>query len=83
MRTITGHFPVAVRVTVDGNGDVTDAELQTAGPSQYFANKSLSAAQHWKFSPPQVNGAAAQSTWILLFEFTRDGVNATADETAP
>ncbi len=83
LKTVTGHLRVAVSVTVDESGNVTDANLDTAGPSQYFANKSLSAAQHWKFTPPQVNGQAAASTWILHFEFTHDGVNATAEETAP
>lgn len=83
LATITGHLRVAVQVTVDESGNVTDAELETAGPSQYFANKSLDAAKRWKFTPPQVNGAAAASTWILTFEFTQGGVNATAEQAAP
>jgi len=83
LRTITGHLRVAVRVTVDENGSVTDADLETAGPSQYFANKSLDAAKRWKFTPAQVNGAAAESTWIVHFEYTQSGVNETAEETAP
>lgn len=83
LRTISGHFAVAVTVTVDQSGNVTDADLESPGPSQYFANKSLDAARRWKFTPPQVNGQAAPSTWTLHFAFAHDSVNATAVQTAP
>ena len=78
LRTITGHLRVAVRMTVDESGNVTDADLDTPGPSQYFANKALDAARRWKFSD-----AASPSTWIVQFEFTQGGVTETAEETAP
>ena len=33
----------------------------------------MEAAQQWKFAPPQVNGQAAPSAWILHFGFKRSG----------
>jgi TonB family protein len=65
MRTISGTVKVSVRLSVDANGNVTDATLESPGPSKYFAGKSLEAARHWKFKPAQVGGNAAPSTWTL------------------
>ena len=66
-RTISGKLKVRVRVEVDAAGNVTEARLKDAGPSQYFARVALEAARHWKFAP----APDEKRTWILLFAFTR------------
>jgi len=67
--TIQGKLKVGVRVEVDAAGNVTQAALQSPGPSHYFARLSLEAARGWKFAP--ANDATARRTWILRFAFTR------------
>jgi TonB family protein len=69
--TITGTIKVGVRVEVDSSGKITSAKLAPAGPSQYFANLALRAAEQWQFSPAQVNGQPASSAWLLKFRFKR------------
>src|SRR5258706_5708146 len=69
--TIRGTVKVAVRVDVDRSGDVESAELESYGPSKYFARTALEAAQLWRFKPPMVGGRGVLSTWTLRFEFTR------------
>jgi TonB family protein len=83
MSTISGTVKVAVRLAVDANGNVTNAEFESAGPSRYFANKALEAARQWKFKPAEADGQAAASAWILHFEFRQSGVNITPEETEP
>src|ERR1017187_8275412 len=75
-KTITGTIKVTVRVEVNPSGKVAAAKLKTAGPSRYFAGLALKAAQRWEFSPPQVNGQPAASTWLLQFRFKRAGTQA-------
>jgi TonB family protein len=70
--TIRGTVRVSVRVNVDRSGNVEDAELESPGPSKYFARAVLQAAQLWKFKPPKVAGRGVLSSWTLQFEFTRD-----------
>jgi TonB family protein len=74
--TITGTIKVTVRVEANPSGKVTAAKLKTGGPSRYFAGLALKAAQRWEFSPPQVNGQPAASTWLLQFRFKRAGTQA-------
>ncbi|HUA15733.1 MAG TPA: TonB family protein [Verrucomicrobiae bacterium] len=69
--TITGKIRVSVRVEVDPSGKVTSARLTSPGPSKYFARLALKAAQDWEFSPPEVSGEPAASTWTLRFRFGR------------
>lgn len=70
--TIRGTVKVSVKVNVDRSGNVEDAELESPGPSKYFARAALQAAQLWKFKPPSVGSQGVLSTWTLQFEFTRD-----------
>ena len=72
--SIRGVIKVAVRVSVDRSGNVTDARLGNRPSSQYFARSALNAAKQWKFAP------AAQGTrvWLVSFEFTREGATAQA-----
>lgn len=71
--TIRGTVRVGVRISVDSSGNVTEAELDSAGPSKYFAQLALEAAQQWKFDPPKVEGRNVLSDWLLSFQFTGQG----------
>jgi TonB family protein len=62
---------LSVRVRVDPSGSVVSAELESPGPSKYFAELALRAARLWKFEPAKVDGQAVSSEWILRFEFVR------------
>ena len=77
--TISGTIKVTVRVEADPSGKVRTAKLKTAGPSRYFAEQALKAAQHWEFAPPQVDGQSMPSTWLLQFRFKRSGTQASAE----
>jgi TonB family protein len=69
--SIRGTVRVSVKVNVDRSGNVEDAELESRGPSKYFARAALEAAQDWRFRPPTVGGQGVLSSWTLQFEFTR------------
>ena len=81
--TIRGTVRVSVRVNVDWSGNVEDAELESPGPSKYFARVALQAAQLWTFKPPKADGRDVLSTWILRFEFTRDETRAVPTQEIP
>jgi protein TonB len=70
-------------VKVDSNGAVSNARLESAGPSRYFANAALQAARRWRFKPAQVNGEDVPSEWILRFEFSRPAIDVVPTETKP
>ncbi len=76
--TITGHVKVRLRVDVNSAGKVTNASFVSEGPSHYFARLAMEAAQQWKFTAEIRNGQAVPSEWNLLFEYTRGGVEASA-----
>ncbi len=80
---IQGHFYLRISVQVDSAGAVSGAAIDSPGPSQYFANKALAAAQTWKFTPAQQNGLAVTSTWSLQFSFSDSGITVTPTETSP
>jgi TonB family protein len=69
--SIQGRVRVTVRVDVDESGSVEDAELETSGPSKYFARLALEAAQRWRFKPPKTAERNVLSTWTLRFQFRR------------
>lgn len=71
--TIQGTIRVVIRVRVDASGKVADATFDNHGPSSYFADRSMLAAQQWKFAP------AATGEWLLRFEFTQAATNASAE----
>lgn len=73
-RTIHGRFHVMVKATTDNRGNVTDASLDSAGPSQYFANLALKAARQWKFAA----GSDKSSDWLIRFDFTAAGTTTSA-----
>ncbi len=76
LATIRGTVRVRVKVDVDAGGNVTEAELDRAGPSRYFARLALGAARQWKFQP--VDGRGAGSQWLLSFAFSPGGTKAVA-----
>ena len=79
--TIQGRIRVAVRVSVDATGNVTDAKLTSPGPSKYFANQALQSARRWKFKPPQTDGQPMASAWLLKYQFGRAGTEIIPSET--
>lgn len=81
--TITGHVKVSVHVSVDASGNVSEAKFVSAGPSKYFAERALEAARHWKFTPPQVDGHAEASEWVLRFQIGRGDIQVSPIETKP
>jgi TonB family protein len=81
--TIQGHVKVGIRVEVDPKGNVSQASIDSPGPSRYFANQALHAAQNWKFTPAEVDGSAAASTWLLQFQFDSSQTAVTQTEESP
>ncbi|MGA2219856.1 MAG: TonB family protein [Terracidiphilus sp.] len=83
LNTIHGQFKLAILVAVDPQGNVSNAEIDSQGPSRYFANLALQAAQKWKFKAPIVGGKPIESEWILQFRFTREATDVTPVRTSP
>ncbi len=81
--TIQGKVRVSVIVHVDPAGGVSGAELDSAGPSAFFADLALQAAKKWAFTPPEVNGKSVTSEWRLRFEFTQKDTKVIPAQTAP
>jgi TonB family protein len=81
--TIHGKVSILVRVDVDQGGAVSKAELTSRGPSAYFARLALESARNWKFKPAQQNGKPVSSTWMLRYEFRRDGTDVKPTQTTP
>jgi TonB family protein len=83
MKSIQGKVDVTVRATVDPQGEVSDATLDSPGSSRYFARVALEAAKKWKLKPAQANGEPVPSVWILRFEFKQTGIAVTPFKTSP
>jgi TonB family protein len=81
--TINGKVRVAVKVDVDATGKVARARLESAGPSQYFARLAEDASRQWKFQPPQLNGEAVPSQWLLRYAFGRSGTDVQLTQLSP
>lgn len=78
LHTINGTIKVIVKAQVDASGKVSSAAFKSAGSSRYFAERALTAAQHWQFSPPQSDGQSQASTWLIQFRFKRSSTQASA-----
>ena len=76
--TIHGTIKIAVVVDVGPSGKVIAASFKSAGPSRYFAGKTMAAAEQWQFSPPQENGEPVASTWLLQFRLRRGAIEASS-----
>ena len=81
--TIQGKVRVTVRVHVEPGGTVSSAELDSPGPSKYFADLALQAARRWEFTAPELNGHSAPSDWLIRFEFTQSATQAFPRQTMP
>ena len=81
--TIRGTVIVTVRVTVNPTGVVTNADLESRGPSAYFARLATESARNWTFRPPQQYGRPVASAWLLHYAFQQDGTDVTPTETSP
>jgi TonB family protein len=73
--TIHGTIRVIVRADVDPSGKVAEAELDTPGPSRYFARLALEAAQKWQFASSSQD---VYREFLLNFEFRNSGIRAFA-----
>jgi len=69
---------VGIKASVDNSGNVTDAVIDSPGPSEYFADAALRAARQWKFEPRE----SSVGDWLLRFDFTESGVSASARPSA-
>src|SRR5258708_17159463 len=78
-RTITGKVKVSVQVEVDPSGKVVTAKLTSPGPSKYFANLALKAAEQWEFPPPKPNRQNVSSVWLLRFSFGRTSTQVSSE----
>lgn len=74
---IHGRFVVVIRAKVDGQGNVTQAEYSSRGPSRFFAEHTLAAARQWHFRP-----ADGGQDWLLRFEFSKGSVSASPTKSA-
>jgi TonB family protein len=83
LATISGKVRVSVRAQVDPAGNVSEAEFDSPGPSQYFADLALKAARKWEFTPPEIDGRSVASAWLIRFEFSPSGVKAIPKQTTP
>jgi TonB family protein len=81
--TIHGKVRVTVKLNVDPSGGVSEAEFDSRGPSQFFADLALQAARKWAFTPPEVNGKSVASEWRVRFVFTPKDTKAIPRQTAP
>ncbi|MGH9744443.1 MAG: TonB family protein [Candidatus Acidiferrum sp.] len=81
--TIRGKVRVGIKLHVDAAGAVTNAELDSPGPSRFFADRALEAAKAWVFTPPEINGKSVASEWSLQFVFTHSDTKVTPVQTAP
>lgn len=83
LATIQGTVRVTVLLHVDAAGNVADAEFDSPGPSQYFANLAMTAARRWEFTSPEAAGRSVPSEWRVRFEFSQSGVQAFPKQLAP
>jgi TonB family protein len=83
IETIRGQFELAIRASVDSNGIVSSAELDSPGPSRYFANLALQAVQQWKFKAAQVDGRPVPSVWVITFQFSQAATEVKPVEVSP
>ena len=81
--TIWGTVRVGVKVHVDTAGNVIGAELNSPGPSKFFADKALEAARSWDFVPAKLDGHNVASDWIIRFQFTHSDTKVFPAEETP
>ena len=75
LHSIRGKIRIQVKVNVDESGRVSEASLNSPGPSRYFAGKALEAARGWRFKPPVENGQPVRSQWVVQFTLNRRAID--------
>jgi len=81
---IQTRMKVAISVTVDASGKVTEAQGKVETPNsggalgEFLKRAAVEAARQWSFEPARVNGRAVQGTCVIQFEF---GPSTTRPET--
>ena len=83
LATISGKVRVSVLAHVNASGNVTEADFDNPGPSQYFADLALKAVRRWEFNSPEANGRSVPSEWQIRFEFTSAGVKTFPKQVSP
>jgi TonB family protein len=68
--TIQGRVRVSVRLHVDPSGTVVGKTIENDGSSKFFAEQAIKVADRWTFNPPEKDGRAVPSEWLLRFEFS-------------
>ena len=71
---------VELRVSVDNEGNVTNAEYRLQGPGNYFARVAKQSVMRWEFQPPVKDGQARSSVWTVRFHFGREETEVSATE---
>jgi hypothetical protein len=61
-------LPVAVRVSIDANGNATQAEPISRAP-RIIAEAAIDAARKWRFEPARLSGRAVPSQMVVRFVF--------------
>jgi TonB family protein len=72
-----------VKIHVDPSGDLAGAELDSRGPSKYFADLALQAARRWEFAPAKVEGSNVSTDWVVRFEFSQLDTKVFPVQTSP
>jgi len=80
---IRGTVRVGIRIRVDPTGNVVGTKLDSAGPSKYFAERTVEAARLWKFKAPKVQGRDVSSEWLLRFAFSPARIVVAPLQTSP
>jgi TonB family protein len=81
--TITGKVRINVKLQVDTGGNVVNANVENDDASRYFADQAAQVAKRWLFTPPEVDGHAVPSEWLLRFEFSQTVTKVFPSQTNP
>jgi TonB family protein len=81
--TIYGKVRASVKINVDSSGSVTSVDIDSRGPSQYFADQALAAARRWEFAPAKVDGRNVATQWVVRFEFSQLDTQVFPKQTTP
>jgi TonB family protein len=81
--TIAGKVRINVKLQVDTGGNVVNANVENDDASRYFADQAAQVAKRWLFTPPEVDGHAVPSEWLLRFEFSQIATKVFPSQTNP
>jgi hypothetical protein len=81
--TIVGKVRINVKLQVDTGGNVVNANVENDDASRYFADQAALVSKRWLFTPPEVDGHAVPSEWLLRFEFSPSATKVFPSQTNP